>query len=150
MKVHFPCITQGKGVLILVKAVETDYSRLRYQLGISMESGSNSGAERATSLSTTTIKHPQEVPITCTALMVTPQDLDVEGTDRTHTGRSVFSQLQEVLAALGTLSWQLSQKVKSHGVPTRPEAGQPWSLARKLDYQCWVMDTQCRVMDNQC
>lgn len=62
MKVHFPCITQGKGALLLVKALETDYSRLRYQLGISTESGSNSGAERALSLSTTTIKHPQEVP----------------------------------------------------------------------------------------
>lgn len=107
---HFPCVTQGKGVLILVKALETDYSRLRYQLGISTESGSNSGAERALSLSTTTIKHPQEVPITCTAPMVTPQDLDVEGTDGARTGSFVVPQLQGGLAALGTRSWQLSQE----------------------------------------
>lgn len=85
-----------------------------------MESGSSTGAERSLSLSTTTSKYPQEVTITGTALMVTLQDLDVEGTDRAHTGRPVFSHLQGGLAALGTLSWQLSHEVKSHGMPTGP------------------------------
>ena len=56
----------------------------------------------------------------CTALMVTPQDLVVEGTDRARTHRSVFSQLPGGLAALGTLSWQFSHELKSHGMPTQP------------------------------
>lgn len=109
MEVPFLSTAQGEGVLILGKAVDTDYLRLRYQLGISMESGSSSGAEREPSASTTTTKHPQEVTIIGTAL--TLQDLAVEGTDRPCTGRSTFSQLQGGLPGLGTLSWQLTHEV---------------------------------------
>lgn len=105
-----------------MKAVETGYSRLRYQLGI-MVSGSSSGAGRALSVPTTTAKSTQEVSITCTALMLTPQGLDVEGTDRARTGRCLSSQLQGGLAALETLSWQLSHEVKSHGMLTQPVGG---------------------------